>query len=454
MIEIIYDSKDKESQDNTHQEDGGSKAPENIGLRLPKNIRQIGNPSGNKRIYIEDYVVTYLNYIARPGSTQARGAILLGEVKRSDVGDIIFISGAVDAQNIELDMDETEFSKEIWADIYEQIKDNFPELSVVGWFLSRMGFSTAINDKIEKVHVENFAGSNKVLYITDSLESEDAFYMFENGQLVKQKGYFVYYTKNEKMQNYIIKQRGGASNEANTEIKRKDEELIRSYRKKNADNAARKRNAQNAKEGSGISLLYVASSFVVLAMLAMGITVISSYDRMKDMEVSINRLEITATEEVINSGALDEINDAMSDGAVAKPDGSGDVAPVVDNSGGGEASQSVTDIGEDIAMGAERASSEESESTENPEDAQAEITSEEVADMEEAENNISTEQTLPAMSDEAPAYYTVLYGDTLSSIALKNYGSAEYAYDIAEANGFDYEARIYEGQRILLPDVK
>ena len=78
----------------------------------------------------------------------------------------------------------------------------------MGWFLSRMGFSTAINDKIEKMHVENFPGKDKVLFITDSLESEDAFYMYEHGQLVKQKGYYIYYEKNEAMQNYIMKQKG------------------------------------------------------------------------------------------------------------------------------------------------------------------------------------------------------------------------------------------------------
>ena len=131
MIEIIYDSS-KENQNDMPKEEESEKKIENIGLKLPKNIRQIGSPSGNKRIYIEDYVITYLNYIARPGSTHARGAILLGEMKRSDVGDIIFISGAVDAQNLEFDMDECEFTQEIWAEIYEQIKENFPKLSVVG----------------------------------------------------------------------------------------------------------------------------------------------------------------------------------------------------------------------------------------------------------------------------------------------------------------------------------
>ena len=211
MIEVIYD-RDKQSEDGqTAGEEKREERSRDKDLKLPKNIRQIGNPSSNKRIYIEDYVVTYLNYISRPGSTHARGAVLLGTVEHSEIGDIIFVSGAVDAQNLEFDMDESAFTQEAWTEIYDQVKEFFSDLAVVGWFLSRMGFSTAINDKIEKMHVDNFPGKDKVLYVSDSLESDDAFYMYEHGQLVKQKGYYIYYTKNEAMQNYIIKQKGGTS---------------------------------------------------------------------------------------------------------------------------------------------------------------------------------------------------------------------------------------------------
>ena len=44
---------------------------------LPKNFRQIGEP-GTKKIYMEDYVYTYLNKLAQPGNLYARGAILFG----------------------------------------------------------------------------------------------------------------------------------------------------------------------------------------------------------------------------------------------------------------------------------------------------------------------------------------------------------------------------------------
>lgn len=416
MIEVIYDKnmeKREENEKNGVDEQQQDK-PVQTGIKLPKNIRQIGNPSGNKRIYIEDYVVTYLNYIARPGSTHARGAILLGETERTEVGDVIFISGAVDAQNLEFDMDESEFTQDVWTEIYEQVKEFFPELAVVGWFLSRMGFSTAINEKIEKMHVDNFPGKDKVLYVSDSLESDDAFYMYEHGQLMKQKGYFIYYTKNEAMQNYIIKQKNGAADEENTEIHRKDEELIRNYRDKNSK-------IQGSKTG-GISLAYVASSFVVLAMLAMGITVISNYDKMKELEVSINKLELTADQ---NGG--EDAAEALAT----------------------EEKQPVASIAD-----AEQASDDEKDRTEQQSQQNSEegtVTTQDASVS--ADNPVTTEQTLPVMTNGNPTYYTIKYGDSLSSIALEQYGAIKYAEDIAKANNMDIDDRIYEGEQIILPSV-
>ncbi len=413
MIEVIFD-KDNEKKEGGVEESNIRTDKEEVDFKLPKNIRQIGSPSGNKRIYIEDYVVTYLNYIARPGSTHARGAILLGENKKTEIGDVLFISGAVEAQNLEFDMDESEFTKEAWADIYEQVKENFPDLSVVGWFLSRMGFSTAINDKIEKMHVDNFPGKDKVLYITDSLESDDAFYMYEHGQMLKQKGYYIYYTKNEAMQSYIIKQKGGSAEEENNEIRRKDEELIKTYRDKN--------NRVQGNKSNGFSLMYVASSFVVLAMLAMGVTVISNYDKMKEMEVSINRLELTA--EAITE---DEIVETMNDDIISTELATSDV-PMESTEYNNEENEE--DITTEVI-------------SETDVDNTTGTTTEEVA--------ISTEQNIPVISDENPTYYEIQYGDTLSSIAFEQYGSSEYARDIAEANNMDVDDKIYEGEELILP---
>ncbi len=404
MIEIIYDKdKDKEKQGTSEK----NEHEVSVNLRLPKNIRQIGNPDGHKRIYMEDYVVTYLNYIARPGSTQARGAILLGESKKSDMGDVIFISGAVDAQNIEFDMDESEFTQEAWTTIYDQVKQFFPGLSVMGWFLSRMGFSTAVNDKIEKMHVENFPGKDKVLFITDSLESEDAFYMYEQGQLVKQKGYYIYYEKNEAMQNYIMKQKGDVPLEQ-TEIQRKDEEIVRQFRRKNKDLPENK--------DTGVGFVYIASSFVVLALLAMGITIVSNYDKMKKMEVSINRLEVTA-----DTAVDSDYVEAMATTEIPSATG-------MDAANGQATTEAI------LSAPTEQV---EPDATENNG-----IT-----------ETVTTESALPVAADQEQ-YYIIQDGDSLSSIAFTRYGDADLASKIAEANDIGIDDNIFVGQKILLPNME
>ena len=60
---------------------------------LPRNYRQIGEP-GAKKIYIEDYVYTYLNKLAQPENLYARGAVLFGKMYKTSIGKCIFISGA------------------------------------------------------------------------------------------------------------------------------------------------------------------------------------------------------------------------------------------------------------------------------------------------------------------------------------------------------------------------
>lgn len=265
MIEIVYD-KDKDTKDDIF-----------AGITLPKNIRQIGTPSGNKRIYIEDYVMTYLTQLADPNSSYARGAILVGESKKGEMGEAIFISGALAAQNLELDLEESTFDDETWGLIYKEVKTYFPELSVVGWFLSRMGFSTEVNDMILKLHVDNFSGDDKVLYIMDSLEKEDAFYMIDNNYLCRQSGYYIYYARNEAMQNFMIISKGDSLPEKNEEDFQ-DEAIMKNYRRIMEERGKASRIERMNQR------LYAICSCLAIAVLGLGIAVFSNYQMLGKME--------------------------------------------------------------------------------------------------------------------------------------------------------------------------
>lgn len=278
MIEIVYD-KDEQTEDNVFS-----------GIRLPKNIRQIGMPEGNRRIYIEDYVMTYLKQLANPNSTFARGAILVGECVKGEEGNIVFVSGALPAQNLELDLQEDSFDGETWSYIYQEVKEYFPDLEVVGWFLSRMGFSTEVNDMIVKLHMDNFAGFEKVLFIMDELEGEEAFYMMEQEGLRRQSGYYIYYARNEAMQSFMIANRQECMEEENP-VEQKDEAVLRNYKKIMEE---RKKNARIERMNKRLS---GACTVLAISVLALGIGVFSNYQMLGKLMNQLEMRGVIATDD-------------------------------------------------------------------------------------------------------------------------------------------------------------
>ncbi len=298
MIEVVYD-KTTQTEDNVFE-----------GIALPKNIRQIGMPEGNKRIYIEDYVMTYLNQLANPNSTYARGAILVGECIKGERGEVLFISGALPAQNLELDLEASSFGGDTWSLIYQEVKNHFPDLQVVGWFLSRMGFSTAVNDMIVQLHMDNFAGEDKVLYIMDALEGEEAFYMTEGDYLRRQGGYYIYYARNEAMQNFMIEERGQTEPEEPSEVEQKDAAVLRNYKK-----IMEERGRQARLERMN-RLLYGVCAGLAIAVLALGIGVFSNYQMLEKMESTLADAGILLRETENDYGEY-EVYVTKADGSLA-----------------------------------------------------------------------------------------------------------------------------------------
>ena len=71
MIEIICN---EENSDKSKQVTRGA------AIRRPKNIKQIGEVSSDKKIYIEDYAFTYINSIAYNNPSDSQAGVLLTKV--------------------------------------------------------------------------------------------------------------------------------------------------------------------------------------------------------------------------------------------------------------------------------------------------------------------------------------------------------------------------------------
>lgn len=408
MIEIVYDKKTAEKEVKNETQ-----------YKMPKNIRQIGNAPDKKKIYIEDYVMTFLRKIAEPGNTTSRGAILLGEYFKDGETETLFISGAVEAQNLEFDVDQIKFDDHIWSKLYADINKYFENLSVVGWFLSRMGFSTDINDKITRLHLENFRGRDKVLFVMDSLECDDAFYVCEKNRLIRQRGYYIYYVRNEPMQNYIISRKNMTTEDKNNAALRKDAELVKNFQ------AMRGENQKKEKTGKNKSYVrYAVASFVAIFALSMGIVVSGSYDKMKDIESTIRRMEL----ENEDSGVQVFSNNNTEQTIYTKDIESSESDKTTEETGNTTETGDTTDTSD---------ATETASAANTSEDAEAG----------------STQAQQETIATDKSKDYTIEEGDTLMSISLKMYNSPNYVDALMKANGIKEGDTIYPGEKITIPSI-
>ena len=177
-------------------------------FQMPKNIRQVGQIQGRKRIYVEDYVMTYVKQLGARTSSGHRVAVLLGQFVTTPAESSIFIWGAMEARKMPRE-GMIDFSEEVWTALYSDIQRYFSNLEIVGWVLTEPGVSMTVNSNLEKLHLNYFAGQDKTLLLYDSVQHEEVFYRYDQNKLCRQDGYYVYYEKNEEMQNYMIEWNGG-----------------------------------------------------------------------------------------------------------------------------------------------------------------------------------------------------------------------------------------------------
>lgn len=103
--------------------------------KLPKNIRQIGDPDQVIRFYMEDYVNTYLKRLYPSGSQTLRVGLLLGSVEQYDGTPYVFVDGAMEMEDVETDGEKIVFTESGWKKAYQAMEEAFPKRTIQGWFL-------------------------------------------------------------------------------------------------------------------------------------------------------------------------------------------------------------------------------------------------------------------------------------------------------------------------------
>ena len=436
MIEVVY-----KGEENREQEK----------IALPKNVRQVGEVHKDRRIYIEDYVVTYIRQ--KITENKNLGCILILTGHREYVQDVLYLfaDGAFQVDYTQVGPDYS-FTDRVWETIYETVKKHFISGEIVGWLLYDDDLS---EDRLLKAQKKNFPTEDMLLLKRESYEEESECYLYQNGMLRKLPGYFVYYEKNEAMQEFMVSsyQSQGGEEEA---LLRQREAPVAHFRTR------MKERKEISNQNRTMNALYAVSSVLVLIVILIGITMVNNYDKMKDMEHSLNDLAQTAAQRELEESAREE-NEGILRGegtADESADANGEQKdmtslPAVSDEGqagttteGSHEMASVEILPSGVEANGDDKQGEpggdvEAESTagQNPESTQEET---------EAETASSEAQPVSA-SEASPVYYTIEPGDTLAGISKKVYGNAGVIGKICAANGIEDGDKILAGQKIILP---
>ena len=384
--------------------------------KLPKNTRQIGEEIGEKNLYVEDYVVTYLNRLAN--EKDVARAILIGTVKEQNLYPYIFIDGAVEVEDYHMDEKQRE-------EFEKKIEMEFGIRKIMGWFFSSKEGPVIYNQEVLDTYRQYFAEENQVLLVSDPLEEElNAFFM-EDEMLTEQPGYQIYYEKNLPMQNRLIEKNIGKSREKGAENK---DDAIHRFRELVKLKKTEKETEEEKKNGW---LTYIASGFLVMTILALGVTIIYSYDRMKQVEQSL----------AILSNHVDSQKEYVTD----QPESAEEVISHIKDVTEETETVSLEDITveEETFAGATFWNQTEQEKTEPETEAVSEKETAVETESQDAQNTIG--------NVTARASYTVKMGDTLAGISQMYYGTTEKVQEICSLNGITDEDPILPGQKILLP---
>lgn len=408
MIEIIY------------SEEANEKEEKCTDIRLPRNVRQIGKGNENKKIYVEDYVMTYIGRIWEVPKVEPAIGVLLGMVKRAEGGTYLFISGAITVKNIVQSGKDIIFSDETWTEIYETMKRYFNNLEIMGWFLARNDSAFEIDESLYKTHIDNFAGVDKLLLLADVSEKEEEFYIFNNGQLEKQDGYYIYYEKNEPMQAYMVEQKQGKSIE---EVK--EDTVTESYR------SIIQERKENTSQKRMVGILYSACTFLAVVILAIGVTMMNNYDKMRNMETTLNTLTTNLMGENKETNGVVAANNTIID----KVDGLVETTPPLENQ---------SDTGETKDTQSEDTIP--AETTQPPTEASAST------EVESQQSEVINSQSPTTQIENTNGnYHIVADGETLISISLDIYQTEAMVESIMQANNIVDGDKIYPGQKIYLP---
>lgn len=276
---------------------------------------------------------------------------------------------------------------------------------LMGWMHTQPGYGIFLTTQDIRIHQDYFRESYQSFMIIDPIENAEAFFIWDEEEIKSAEGYYMYYDKNERMQEYMVNHKVGASNE---ELNDEKEDVVMHFRKKDK---MRKQEIQNKK----IYNLVTALSIVLFLMcVTMAVGLIQHRDRLAKLENELDSIDSSYT------SLLTQLSHENVQVVFAETE---EIVPA----------DTHKEVLEDIEL------SEESMSTE------------ERMVIEEIKEESIIQETEEIVKENDFDTYTVQRGDNLNRICYNHYKTTEVVNKIVDFNELESPNKIYEGQVLKLP---
>lgn len=369
-------------------------------MELPRNITQVGETDRNCKIYVEDYVVSYMRQMNRFAEQKEMTIALFGKMSVEEQITYCFVYGACAIQSI---------SREV------------------------RHLSQAQNQEIEKSRKKYFPEQMFLGYQILNGEMIEGFRICDQNSCRYVKGYACFFEKNDTMLAYMLEARVEEAQPEMVEqdkydmVKKRQEERRLRFENKTVSAPMKEKNENvqmQARKFKVAPFVFAATGCLVLTMAISNDMVKETAGRyLADWagdikEMADNKELVDIVGQPIGGEKFDDVEQPKEE------------QPVMS-----------TLVAEDVL--ADAILEENLSATE-------EIVIEGVPE-EIPETNVEIEMQGDAAKEEKPDSYTICPGDTLIAISTKLYGDDRAVEEICTLNHISDPDNIQIGQKILLP---
>lgn len=429
-------------------------------MELPKNLIQMGKPDRIHKIFIEDYIISYIKEWNRESDGQPAGIALYGQAYKESNYKYYFMYGASRIEG--LDRRGPYLSQSDREEINNVGSRYFEEYSFLGWCIVRE-------------------------------ELPETIFLDTRGKAIEVNGYACFFEKNESMLNFMLEmderekrcarqaennpenaamdnswvdaspavQDGQADGQTETTVFQGEyggnyrslplENRIAAAKKASDKNAASEKTASYKKKNrqmiKHLERMKMAAAAMFTVLCVIGITTINDSDKIEEMQVAARQVIADLTQQKIpdaeNDNALTANGSAHTAGSATN--GTGITGTTVAATGGNTATAN-DNATATTATGTSGATTGNSASgmpwsDVTPPDAFPTGTT----------TGTATGTTGTTQTATQPTSYTIMRGDTLNAICRRKYGDLGMVKQVCELNGIKNPNNIEVGQTILLP---